>query len=80
MISRRDKSFQQLITHVWVSAATYYPHSDRQIFVGIKPFGAEDPMLWTQKDKASGRQAMRPAIVLRPTTKTDISVGQARPS
>ena len=26
------------------------PHSGRQLFEGIKPFGAEDPMLWTQKE------------------------------
>ena len=43
-------TFPHLLTASdWKDPSTYYPHSDRQIFKGIKPFGAEDPMLWTQQ-------------------------------
>jgi hypothetical protein len=43
-------TFPHLLTAAnWKDPATYFPHSERQIFKGIKPYGAEDPMLWTQK-------------------------------
>ena len=35
-------TFPHLLTASnWKDPATYVPHSDRQIFKGIKPFGAE---------------------------------------
>ena len=44
-------TFPHLLTASdWKDPASYVPHSGRQLFEGIKPFGAEDPMLWTQKE------------------------------
>ena len=46
-------TFPHLLTASnWKDPATYFPHSERQIFTGIQPFGAEDPMLWNQKTAA----------------------------
>lgn len=39
-----------LVADNWADPASYRPHSDRQLFDGIKPYGAEDPMLWVAKD------------------------------
>lgn len=53
-------TFPHLLTASnWKDPATYFPHSERQIFKGIKPFGAEDPDLWTQKDAASGKTIVK---------------------
>jgi len=35
-----------LIASNWSDPATYVPRSDQAMFDGIKPYGAEDPMLW----------------------------------
>lgn len=39
-----------LIAAHWADPTTYRADSGRHIFEGIKPFGAEDPMLWVGRD------------------------------
>ena len=42
-------TFPHLLTAAdWKEPGSYVPHSQRQLFTGIEPYGAEDPMLWTQ--------------------------------
>ena len=45
-------TFPHLLTATdWKDPGTYNPHSEHQMFRGIKPYGAEDPMLWVQDYK-----------------------------
>ena len=53
-------TFPHLLTASnWKVPSTYFPHSERQMFKGIKPYGAEDPMLWTQTDPQSGKSIVK---------------------
>lgn len=38
-----------LLASNWSDPSTYFPISDKPMFDGIKPYGAEDPMVWIDK-------------------------------